>query len=454
MVLSFRSKHMKQILTYAVFALAMPYIAVAQGYTWPNFVSMFDSKNCTPSTACPYAGTRINMEGCNTVSYGSTPNLGGLMIGRMMNGDPALQGNPSGCTFAQNVAASSPLLQWSLTAVQIDFASARATYLYKILDTATPVSVESGAYTIYSAYDATVVPFQGEYWVSFECALVNGATSSCIGPLAWNKSLNQLSMDTSRISVVAQGRCGSTGNCLSASLPKLLTTNGQLFMYWDDLTMANPSTRQAGQDSQTSFLSENSRGAQLSKNPSTGLIHVSGHTSPIVENDDSSSVTVLNNGALMQVLAFNGIFLATGALEQAASSASAGCVYPLANYPNCFRLFFAQAQSPLGAFQLIPSESGGMLADIVAADGLPNDPSDYLRWVYRQDTGQTELMGGEYIVYKTDTNMSQYNVAHTFLPWPDNLLRPTCGGEMPPYPNQPVCSIVPIITNLLMSRTH
>lgn len=104
-------------------------------------------------------------------------------------------------------------------------------------------AVQGGKYVIDSAYDPTVALLntngQGDQlWVSFECAGVGFATSSCIGPLvgdtgAWH-------MDLSRITLVVTGTPST-----AASVPKIFSLGGQNFMWFDHFNTANPAVIEA-----------------------------------------------------------------------------------------------------------------------------------------------------------------------------------------------------------------
>ncbi len=234
----------------------------SRAYEWPSFKSVFAT------------GAQFKLEGCNTVSYGATPNLGNYMIGRARNGDPFT----GTCNFDKKRGMS---LTWD----QIDYSKNKVTYLYTLFDTTNPVPVERGKSIIVSAYDATVAPFDGEYWVAFEC-IVRGYSnaSACVGPLTFNRITAKVQMDASRVSVIATGT-GAKPFGSAVSVPKLVAHKGRLYIYWDsliiDMTGARRNDWPATADVQKTFLGLNVRGAELAKNPSTGRMYIAGHSSAI-----------------------------------------------------------------------------------------------------------------------------------------------------------------------------
>ena len=223
-------------------------------YSWPYMPSVFAQ------------GKPFYLPGCNAVGYASTPNLGSLMIGRIMNNDLLNGGCPSGEGA------------WSLSVVNMDWNTNQVTYLYKALDTSSPVSIEGGAYTVTTAYDPYIAPFQGEYWIAFECAGsgITGGAATCMGPLLWNATVGTLSVDASRISVVAIDTYPNAADphhpgqtyYHSASDPKLVVHGGQLYLYWSVATIDPSSINYLGfatSDARTHFKRADVRGAQVAK---------------------------------------------------------------------------------------------------------------------------------------------------------------------------------------------
>jgi hypothetical protein len=180
-------------------------------------------------------------------------------------------------------------------------------------------------------------------------------------------------------------------------------------------------------------MSNNVRGAQLALNLADNRLYVKGQTSAIQEDDPNFSTHVMSNASLFQVISYDGNLIATGGLTQAGGTISTTCAMPLNNVTNCYRLFFAQAQDPLGPFLLIPSEVGGLSA-INTNDGLPNMPSIYNRFIYRPDTGTTELIGGLfYNITAPEPNLA-YTTSNKIFQWSDTLLRPICDPVLKPFP--------------------
>ena len=513
-------------------------------YAWPPFAGVFAS------------GAPLLHEGCNTIAYGSTPDLGTHLIGRVMNGDPVTRGEPTACPGA--AGAPTPYdLHESLSLVELDplpdaaleiepplrlardecqsggglslcygsdgeltlrsagrtlwssasyrlldapgsdsgapcngclaqfqtdgnlvlyrpdmagaarayWASGTAghggarlrlsrvapyvsviesgrtllfphhvAYRYKVLDTRRPVPIEGGRQQIVSAYDASVAPFEGEYWVAFECALSSGVTAACVGPLV--APGGRFAIDSTRISVVATGQCSrALSVCLAASVPKLIEWRGALYMAWDDLRVDNRGhprndwASDAHADVQQYFIGVDARGARLERAAGTERLYVEGHHGAIVENDASASALLASNIDLSQLVVAGEHVLAIGSLTQAESA----CAMPLNHVSNCYRLAFASAASPWGPFHLLRSEAHG-LAAVDHSDGLPERPALYYRFVYLPDSGRTALLGGVFFDIATPAPHLVYTIESERYLWPENLLRPVCDPEAQPYP--------------------
>lgn len=400
----------------------------ARAFQWPDFGSVF------------LRGVPLQHEGCNTLSYGSAPDLGTRLIGRVMNGDPITRGEPSACPGSAGAPAHYDQNQ-SLTLVELNTSPTAhsVVYRYKVLDTSHPVLIEDGRQQIVSAYDATLAPFEGEYWVAFECALASGVTASCIGPLIMFNG--RLAVDLPRTSVVVTGRCiRATPECVAASVPKLLDYHGALYLFWSELQFDNSGRARndwalaPGTDVQQHFISVDARAARLGRKPGSGRLYVEGRSSAIVGNDASASVEVMRNVDFAQFIVVGEHVLATGSLTQGPASPDETCAMPLNHVANCYRLAFAEAESPFGPFHLIPSESHG-LAAVDVHDGLPNRPALYNRFVYQPATGKTVLMGGVYYdVTSPPPQLAYTPVAMDYL-WPDALLQPVCDPITRPYPD-------------------
>ncbi len=382
-------------------------------YTWPNFASIFSN------------GKKFNLEfseASGTASYGSTPDLGDFMIARVLN-----------------VGSYSAGGGFSLTAVHMnwnDQPTPSAQYLYKVLDTTSGISVENGVYLINTAYDASIAPYKGQYWVSFECygpKGFSGSSATCIGPLAWNNATGKAYIDPTHISVVVKDFY-VTGQKFehSAAEPKLLLFNGKLYVYWEVTTIdTTPGADYLGWANDGSFVKAfaklDARGAQVELDSATGLMRVVGASGQAISAiDPVLSKEVIQNADIFQLIPYNGGILAVGALAPQVS-ATKDCGSPLGTLPwtkdpipNCYRMYFAQANDPFGPF-VFASETG-----------IPTNATQYYRFVYRPSDGKTILKGGvtsPLIYWDVNSDDTAY-----FYQWPDLLLKPVCDPVKQPFP--------------------
>jgi hypothetical protein len=345
------------------------------------------------------AGRDYKHEGCNTVSYGTAPGLRDTMIGRVINGDSLT----SGCNFETKGKGT------SLSMVQMDWKAMKVNFLYKILDTSSPVSVEAGRHTVNSAYDASVAPFGGEYWVAFECA--TGTTSACVGPLVRDPSSQRIEMDMRRISVVVSGICGrGQPVCYAAAVPKIAAFRGRLYLYWDSLASDHTGKQRNDwtKDQQKLFFAVDIRGAELAKDPASGRMYRAGQRDSIPVNSDATSVEVLANADMFQVIESKGKLIATAGLTQRGNSIETTCAMPLNHVPDCYRLIFAEADTPLGHHGF----------KRVSGEGTPRAPQAYSHFVYKPETGETMLAGQFF-----NPDGSGGGKIYT---WPEKLLKPAC----------------------------
>lgn len=111
-----------------------------------------------------------------------------------------------------------------------------------LLNTKVTQLIHGNNFNVTTAYDPYIEWHQGEYWVAFEChgpafntkATQMGFTSSsvgiCMGPL---NSQKDLILSRTRV-MVAGGGLGNHTH--SASVPKLLSYKGELYLYWTSVT--------------------------------------------------------------------------------------------------------------------------------------------------------------------------------------------------------------------------
>jgi hypothetical protein len=357
--------------------------------TWLQSVNLVSPSSWTP----------VNPYGCNAVSFGTTPALGNLLIGRILdNTDPS--NNCSGTN-------------WSLTWATINWATNTITQGPKLLDTsAGPVKLGDGN-SILSAVDATATVWNNEVWVAFECYGYGNfkypAASSCVGPL--NKDL---SLNLSRTVVVIGGTSYNANDTYgySASTPKLLTFDGNLYLYWS-LVKYPLSTPNA-------WTNITTRGIQLAEEPTATkrvwALTSYGLANQAIAANDPSSVEVFglnpndpesNTSAdLAQVITDGSEIYFTG------GRGGSGCLSPGGTSAGCYRLTIGSASAPLG--QDIFNQS------VIPSSYLPPNPEEYYRFVRRTTDGRTVLLGGNFL---NPTNDPTLNTGMKFLVWPTELLQ-------------------------------
>lgn len=431
-------------------------------YTWPNFASVFAG------------GTDFQPEGCNTVVYGTTPNLGDFMIGRMQNGMNGVNGANGGGGFIKNSngsytfnTACSSMPYFSLTWVQMDWVHNKVLPLSVILDTTNPIGVEYPAatlgvnprYLLTQAFDPTVAPFQGQYWVAFNCegseyGVQFNAAGTCAGPLVWKPGSPYPVIDQTRISVVAKNvdNPATPGVYHSAGVPKIVDHLGHLYLYWDTVTINTNAISDYLFDNTlgSEFAGVATRGVELQVDPASGRLYAKGNTQAIASDDDTTSTEVLANADTSQVISYDGNLLAissstyTGTLGE-----NNTCSEPLnmpANLPPCYRLIFSQTQSPLAYHGFQP---------VSAATALP-DAAVYFRFMYRQEDGSTIMHGqvfdnpSYHLPTPPTTSATVVRSNEIYYPWPANLLTPVCNPVSNPWPSYmelnnkclPSCSVL------------
>jgi hypothetical protein len=91
--------------------------------------------------------------------------------------------------------------------------------------------IQGGKYVLQSAYDPTVVEYNGELWVSFECwGTGMGSVSSCVGPMSAPGPGSTI--DLGRTTVVVEG-AATPGAGYAASVPKIFVYGGSPYLFFD-----------------------------------------------------------------------------------------------------------------------------------------------------------------------------------------------------------------------------
>ena len=351
--------------------------------SWPSWINTVDPFNATTAMY-------ITSDNCNAVAFGTYPVLGDQWIGRVLNN------TDNSCTG----------LKWSLSLSQINWSAnvnleKKITMSKKVFDTSNGAVRISDGYMIDSAYDATVEKWNNELWVAFECYGIGQgmwASSSCVGPL-----LQDNTIDLSRTNVVIFGTHSS------ASVPKLLVYKGHLYLYWSSIVF----------DNETSLIMQRivTRGAELAQESSEGRrLWVTGSMGKAFMADSPSAVEVWgldpsdprsNTSADMFQTVTDGTWIYfTGA------RGGSGCFGPGGTQSGCYRLTIGRTQNPLGYHSFN--------AELIPDSALPPNPQEYYRFVYRPDTGNTWLVGGNFL---NPASLSGVMTGTWAFPWPENILK-------------------------------
>jgi hypothetical protein len=316
----------------------------------------------------------VTFTGCNAVSNFQIPGQLNLFIGRAYF-DPTGHPIASNCstTASQEAGTASRV---GLVLNQLNWATNTFSIIKPLL--ATQQGALTGGplkgYTLRSAYDPSIALFNGKYWVSFECIVLNSSfgTSSCLA--SFNNTTQTI--DPNSIHVVVRSTTTSTTTHTGAAVPALLVFNGNLYMYWSATTRVNGI-----------FTRIAVRGAQLAAD-SAGYFWVKGAAGKITKSLDATSIEVwgltasdpLSNSAVD----IKSIWATSTGIVAAVSIGGSGCFQP-GPQAGCWRLAMAEVKTPLGfdIFNKVP---------LLDAPSLPTNGQGYTRAV-KTPTGNYALMG-------------------------------------------------------------
>jgi hypothetical protein len=313
--------------------------------------------------------------GCNSVDFWPIPGQSGLFLGRIMqdNGNPANDGSCSAASSALGIGT----MTWNSTRDSLRFTR-------KILTP--PVTLPEGK-TITVSFDPSVVYYNSEYWVAWECHGVGfvGSSAACIGPLDLNGVIN-----TSRTYVAITGDSyNNDGFYYSASVPKLFVHQTKIYLYWTAVKMI------ASEPHTWHYVT--SRGVELEQeNGSLKRLWPKGAGRKAVSSNDPLTVEVWGLGTdnrsntlmdMYQVFEDGDYIYAVGGRGGNGGNSSPGesdyCIWPLGASRGCYRLSIARANTPLG-YQIFNQ-------NIIPDGVLPSNPQEYGHYWIRPD-GTPEII--------------------------------------------------------------
>jgi hypothetical protein len=255
-------------------------------------------------------------------------------------------------------------------------------------------------YVIYTAYDPSVISYEGELWVAFECAYVGAhAADSCMGPLITNhdETGTHWYVDPARTTVVVSDGSANPYDVYThaASVPKLVVFQGSVYLYY--------SSGRYGHEG----VDINVRGVKLWQDAgSTGKVfRVHGLHQPAFAYDNATSIEVMgvergerfSNRVADAFGAYtDGTYIyLTGAVGGGTSCAGLG-----GTGRGCYRLSIARTTSPLAyhAFNSVRVPDGS----------LPVNPQEYTRQLI--DQGSSYFLGNYF------ANVSGYDPPNAIPP--------------------------------------
>lgn len=310
------------------------------------------------STSTPI---NIGGVGCNAINVYQLPGSPSLFLSRHLNNttsDPC-----SGST-------------WYLSLSSMDWTTGTLSEIGSIF---TPgQAIMNGAYTIVSAYDATAIDLDGTLWIAFECVDGAGHVDSCVGPL-----LPSYQLDVSHTSVAIQGVNGG-GYSYSASVPKLLSFQGNVYLYWTVVQALQGTSH---------FVQLTVRGAQLGFDPAgSGRLFAAGR-SVAIGTTDASTVEVFGINpsdpeSNSTADGYQAVSIGNFIYFMSAQGGS-GCTTPTASTTGCYRFGISRTQTPLAYHAF----NGQTLNQAL----LPGNPSQYAHIVQPPGGGYgilVYLLGG------------------------------------------------------------
>jgi len=289
--------------------------------------------------------TILNGTGCNETRYIQSPTNPDLFVGRRFVG-------------YKDGDACAPRDTWKLILSKLN----RQTNKFETIgDMLTPpVSILNGSHTIDTAFDPSIIQFNGEAWIAFECGGKNnsggvnlfGSTSAaCIAPLG---QFGQVLLDRTNIVVSGGSYVASDPYKYSASVPKLLLHQNKLYLYWTSVKIRK--SNEAWQSIVTKGIELEVSGRKL---------FAKGNRGPVVANDPGA-VTVWD-ASYGDVLADVSDIKSDGRWIYALAGVGT-CVDPNKLTPGCYRFVLSKTLSPL---------SVNTFGANIINDSLPNDPAGY-----------------------------------------------------------------------------
>jgi hypothetical protein len=223
-------------------------------------------------------------------------------------------------------------------------------------------------FTITSGYDPFTVSFHGEYWTAFECLVASSnQVSTCLAPLRADLS----GMDLSQLTVPALGISGPNPakptqrvTLVSASAPKLLAFQSNLYLYWQTDTFLHTPMTERG-----ALLAVGAAGAWIAGSGNAPVLTNDPHLTSLVYDVTPGDNTKDFAALLTDVnVTTDGSILAIGVVGGTSANP---CITPKSVSKGCWRVMPAITAHPLAynTFGQNPEPT----------HGIPENPFDYAR---------------------------------------------------------------------------
>jgi hypothetical protein len=338
--------------------------------------------------------TVIQPVGCNATSLAQVPGSTELFLGRqLLTADGQIAGvtGPNDCSGGNpdNRLSGKVFNRWALTLSTWNWSAHKLTLRKVLLDTSIdPDTKQSHAILtggsmrgaiITSAYDPTIVRFDGQFLVAYECTLENDnsfavqGTSVCIS--IYEPRLQMI--DLNRTQVIISGTQISPSEFVAAAVPALLVYRRRLFLYWSALSIENGR-----------FAEICIRGAELLL--TAGRLSIKGAEGAIVKALDEPTTTPVWTPSRKDPLTsttvdLRAIWVAGKSIVVAASLGGMGCTAPSDAGAGCYRLALVQTDEPM-------TDNAFGRGRQVNPETLPSNPQEYTQPV-RDPSGSYWFLG-------------------------------------------------------------
>jgi hypothetical protein len=316
---------------------------------------------------------------CNAGAFFQIPGQSDLFLGRARDyGEP---GSGNKCDRRPSGVA----VQW-LALYKMNWQAHSLNYVQDVLKPPMRIAAaDDRPVLLKNAYDPSVISYNGELWVAFECggAGFRGA-SVCIGPLDRNTyTIN----DPRRVNMVIEGGPAENGFMYSASSPILIVFRGRVYVYWAALQ---------GDTASGKWFADAVRGMEVVQERSglrrmwgLGSVgrpapsyapHLNVEVAGVDASDPMSDQSVDLKGAYVSG---NDIYMTAG-LGGRGPGGKLNCYSGGGASYGCFRLQIFRSSSPLGPeiFNRHP----------LTGPKLPFNPTGYSRF-FTDNHGQLSIMG-------------------------------------------------------------